>query len=49
MFHIVILISAYIKYFALMNKGDKFLKKLCCCVGGKVEQGHLVLSTELTT
>ena len=30
-----------------MNKGGKLLKKLWCCVDGRVEQGHLVLSTEL--
>ena len=32
-----------------MNKGGKFLKKLWCCVGGRVKQGNLVLSTELIT
>ena len=31
------------------NKGGKFLKKLWCCVGGKVQQGNLVLTTELNT
>ena len=25
----------------------KFLKKLWCCVGGRVQQGNLVLTTEL--
>ena len=29
------------------NKGGKFLKKLWCCVGGKVLQGNLALSTDL--
>ena len=31
------------------NTGGKFLKKLWCCVGGRVKQGNLVLSTELIT
>ena len=31
------------------NEGGKFLKKLWCCVGGRVQQGNLVLSTELKT
>ena len=30
-----------------MNKEGKFLKKLWCCVGGRVYQGNKVLSTEL--
>ena len=29
--------------------GDKFPKKLWCCVVGRVQQGNLVLSTELIT
>ena len=29
--------------------GGKFLKKLWCCVGGRVQQGNLVLSTVLIT
>ena len=32
---------------SLMDKGGKFLKKLWCCVGGRVYQGNLVLSTQL--
>ena len=35
--------------FSQMNKGGKFLKKLWCSVGGRVEQGNFVLSTELIT
>ena len=31
------------------KKGGKFLKKLWCCVGGRVEQGNSVLSTDLIT
>ena len=31
------------------DKGGKFLEKLWCCVGGRVQQGNLVLSTELKT
>ena len=35
------------KYFiARMNKGGNFLKKLWCCVDGRVKQGNLVLSIE---
>ena len=30
-----------------MNKEGNFLKKLWCCVGGRVYQGNKVLSTEL--
>ena len=30
-----------------MCKGGKFLKKLWCCVCGRVQQDNLVLSTEL--
>ena len=30
-----------------MNKGGKFLKKLWCCLGGRVYQDNLVLSIEL--
>ena len=29
------------------NKGGYFLKKLWCCVGGRVQQDNLVSSTEL--
>ena len=29
------------------GEGGKFLKKLWCCVSGRVQQGNLVLSTEL--
>ena len=32
-----------------MNQWSKFLKKLWCCVGGRVQQGNLVLLTELLT
>ena len=32
-----------------MNKGGKFLEKLWCLLGGRVQQGNLVLSTELIT
>ena len=32
-----------------MCKGGKFLKELWCCVGGRVQQGYLVLSAELIT
>ena len=32
-----------------MNKGGKFLKKLWCCVCGRVKHGNLVLSTKLIT
>ena len=31
------------------DKRGKFLKKLWCCVGGRVQQGNLVLSTDLIT
>ena len=31
------------------GEGGKFLKKLWCCVSGRVQQGNLVLSTELIT
>ena len=31
------------------GEGGKFLKKLWCCVSGRVQQGSLVLSTELIT
>ena len=31
------------------DKGGKFLRKLWCCVGRRVEQGYLVLSTQLIT
>ena len=34
---------------AVLFEGDKFLKKLRCCVGGRVWQGNLILSTELKT
>ena len=34
-------------YFIQTNKGGKFLKKLWCCVGGKVKENNLVLSTQL--
>ena len=30
-----------------MNKGGKFLKKLWCCLGGRVYKDNLVLSIEL--
>lgn len=30
------------------NKGDQFLNKLWCCVGGGVKQENSVLSTKLT-
>ena len=36
-------------YFGEVNKGGKFLKKLWCCVDGRVKQGNLVLSTTLIT
>ena len=36
-------------YPKLMHKGGKFLKKLWCCVGGRVCQGDLVLSIQLIT
>ena len=29
------------------DKGGKFLKRLWCCIGERVQQGNLVLSTEL--
>ena len=29
-------------------KGDKFLKKLWCCVGGSITRLFIVLSTKLT-
>ena len=32
-----------------VNREGKFLKKLWCCVGGRVKKGNLVLSTELIT
>ena len=31
------------------GEGGKFLKKLWRCVSGRVQQGNLVLSTELIT
>ena len=30
-----------------INRGVKFLKKLCCCIGGRAYQGNLGLSTQL--
>ena len=30
-----------------MNKGSEFLKKMWCCIGGRVQQGNLVSSIEL--
>ena len=42
------LISASSKLFLFLNKGGKFLKKLWCCIGGRVYQGNLGLSAELT-
>ena len=36
-------------YPKLMHKGGTFLKKLWCCVGGRVWQGDLVLSIQLIT
>ena len=35
--------------FIFTNEGDKFLKKLWCCVGGRKQQGNLLLATELIT
>ena len=35
--------------YSLLNKGGNFLKKLWCCIGKRVYQGNLVLSTELIT
>ena len=32
-----------------LHKWGKFLKKLWCCVGGRIQQGNLVLVTELIT
>ena len=32
-----------------IREGGNFLKKLCCCVGGRVREGNLVLPTELVT
>ena len=31
------------------GEGGKFLKKLWCCVSGRVQQGNMVLLTELIT
>ena len=31
------------------SKGGKFLKKLWCYIGRRVQQGNLLLSTELIT
>ena len=30
-------------------EGGKFLKKQWCCIGGRVQQGNIVLSTEFIT
>ena len=32
-----------------MSKEGKFLQQQSCCVGGRIQQGNLVLSTELVT
>ena len=32
-----------------LNQGGKFVKKLWCCVGGRVKQSNLVLSIEFIT
>ena len=32
-----------------INEGGYSLKKRWCCIGGRVQQGHSVLSTELIT
>ena len=37
------------RYSCDVNKGDEFLQKLWCCIGGRVQQGNLVLSFELIT
>ena len=31
------------------NQGGKFLRKLWCCVGGRIYKRNLILSTELIT
>ena len=33
----------------VLKKGGKFIKELWCCISGRIQQGNLVLSTELIT
>ena len=44
-----VLLYATSRFALIRNKGGKFLEKLWCCVGGRVSQSNLVLSTELIT